>query len=69
MNTRVRLFAILRLATVAAALAGCGGTRGKLIVDTPATPYQKPDISEITGIEEPDDDGEGSAATPAETKK
>jgi hypothetical protein len=44
-------------------VAGCGGTAaGKIMADTPALPYLPPDISEITGIEEPDDmDGQDNA--------
>ena len=45
-------------------LAACG-TGGKMAVNTPMLPYQAPDISEITGIEEPDSDtteGSGSAS-------
>jgi len=46
-----RAFAILILS-----LAACGGTTaGKIMADTPVLPYQPPDISEITGIEEPDE--------------
>jgi hypothetical protein len=46
----------------------CGGHHGTLRVDSPVTPYQKPDISEITGIDEDDassDEGEKPAAAPA----
>ncbi len=43
-------------------LAACGH-QGKMVVDTPIAPYQKPDISEITGIDE--DDAEQPAAKPA----
>ena len=49
--------------------AACGH-QGKMRVDNPTVkPYQKPDISEITGIDEDDDAGSGSdagsAAAPA----
>jgi hypothetical protein len=48
--------------TGAGVLAGCGA-HGKLRVDSPVLPYQAPDISEITGI---DEDEAGSAnAQPA----
>ena len=40
-------------------LGACGGHHGKLVADSPVTPYEKPDISEITGIDEDE--------TPAET--
>jgi hypothetical protein len=60
MKARVILFAIVT------AGSACGGHTGKMVVDTPIRPYQKPDISEITGIDEDDADaGSGSAATPA----
>jgi hypothetical protein len=50
-----------------ASVAGCAKKPGKLMVDSPALPYQAPDISEITGIEEPDEEeaGEPSAGTGA----
>jgi hypothetical protein len=56
----------------------CGGHHGTLRVDSPVTPYEKPDISEITGIDEDDasssDEGEKPAApapapAPAPAKK
>ena len=49
---------------VTGGLAGCAGTRGKVVVDSPALPYQAPDISDITGIDDDDDAGSatGSAA-------
>jgi hypothetical protein len=62
--------ALLILAKVLAiaALAGCATPTGKLKVDTTILPYQAPDISEITGIEEPDpgeeSDETGSASAP-----
>jgi hypothetical protein len=48
-------------------VAGCGGGGGgKIMADLPVLPYLPPDISEITGIEEPDDmDGQDKAMTPA----
>jgi hypothetical protein len=45
-------------------LAACGH-QGKMVVDTPIAPYQKPDISEITGIDE--DEAQQPAAKPAPT--
>ena len=43
-------------------LAGCGGGGpGKIMADTPALPYQAPDIDEITGI---DSDAEPSEPAP-----
>ena len=53
-------FAKLAAATaVTGGLAGCAGTRGKVVVDSPTLPYQAPDISEITGI---DDDATGASS-------
>jgi hypothetical protein len=55
-------------------LAACGGGGpGKLAVDSPALPYQAPDISEITGIDEdaePADEAEEkpTVAAPAPAK-
>jgi hypothetical protein len=46
------------------AALGCGHS-GKMVVDTPIKPYQAPDISEITGIDEDDNADQGSAAAPA----
>ena len=43
----------------------CGGHHGKLVTDTPVTPYEKPDISEISGI----DEDETPAETPAPAEK
>ena len=64
-------FAKLAAATaVTGGLAGCAGTRGKVVVDSPTLPYQAPDISEITGIDDDDsgDSDAGSAAGSAATK-
>lgn len=38
---------------LALAAAACG-SHGRMRVDTPMNPYKAPDISEITGVEEPD---------------
>lgn len=46
--------------SAAIVLASCGGSRGKIVVDTPVLPYQAPDISEITGIDD-DDTGDADA--------
>ena len=35
------------------------------MADTPVLPYQAPDISEITGIEEPEEPEEGGDEAPA----
>ncbi|HEY0252173.1 MAG TPA: hypothetical protein VGC41_11640 [Kofleriaceae bacterium] len=45
-------------------LGACGGHHGALRVDSPITPYEKPDISEITGIDE--DEADADAAKPPE---
>ena len=55
-------------------LGACGGHHGTLRVDSPVTPYEKPDISEITGIEEEDatsadDAAPAPAPAPAPAKK
>ena len=58
------------------AASGCGGAGpGKIMADTKAptkedpnavlVPYQPPDISELTGIEEDEDAAEPKAAAPA----
>ncbi|HEY3807147.1 MAG TPA: hypothetical protein VGL61_31310 [Kofleriaceae bacterium] len=46
--------------------AACG-SHGQMRVDSPATPYVAPDISDITGIDDDDsgDDAGSAAATPA----
>jgi hypothetical protein len=46
------------------AAAGCGSRPNKIMADTPVLPYQAPDVSEITGIEEPEEpeEGEGGEA-------
>ncbi|MDB4952435.1 MAG: hypothetical protein JWO36_4 [Myxococcales bacterium] len=62
--TVVSLVKVLAFAT----LAACG-TQGKMRVDAPMMSYQAPDISEITGIEEPDTSDEGSGSGSAEPGK
>jgi hypothetical protein len=53
------------LALLILSLAACGGAAaGKIMADTPVLPYQAPDISEITGIEEPDE-SEATEKAPA----
>jgi len=46
---------------VVSGLAACGGPQGHMMVDTPVLAYQKPDISDITGIDEDSDSDAGSA--------
>jgi hypothetical protein len=52
----------LRVIWLLVALGACNH-QGRLRVDTPIAPYQKPDISEITGIDE--DEQEAAEKTPA----
>ena len=61
MKLRAMIVTVVKLSTLAGAgtLAACGA-HGQLRVDTPVLPYQAPDISDITGIDE-DDAGSGSA--------
>lgn len=70
MKIRAYSLAFVKLAAATAVtggLAGCAGTRGKVVVDSPALPYQAPDISEITGIDDDSDDA-GSASGSAAAK-
>jgi hypothetical protein len=54
----------IRALTLTVALGACGGHHGKLVADSPVTPYEKPDISEITGIDEDETPAETPAAAP-----
>ena len=49
-----------KVGVIAVAAAGCGSRPNKIMADTPVLPYQAPDISEITGIEEPDESEEAT---------
>jgi hypothetical protein len=51
--TTTRSWILLATIAAIAALAGCGA-HGKLRADSPVIEYRAPDISEITGVEEPD---------------
>jgi hypothetical protein len=57
---------LLAVTSIATAAACGGGGAGKIMADTPALPYQAPDIDEITGIDaddestEAEDTGSGS---------
>jgi hypothetical protein len=62
MKIRATFLGLVKI-SAALVLASCGGSRGKIVVDTPVLPYQAPDISEITGID--DDDTGDSGATEA----
>jgi len=66
MKIRATFLAFAKLAAATAVtggLAGCAGTRGKVVVDSPALPYQAPDISDITGIDDDSDDADAGSAT------
>jgi hypothetical protein len=45
-------------------LGACGGHHGAMRVDSPVTPYQAPDISELTGIDE-DEPASADESAPA----
>jgi hypothetical protein len=62
MKIRATFLGFVKIGT-AIVLASCGGSRGHVVVDTPVLPYQAPDISEITGIDEDtDSDSDATAA-------
>ena len=67
MKIRATLLVCAKVGVIAVAAAGCGPNRNKIMADTTVLPYQAPDVSEITGIEEPDesDESEGEAPAPA----
>ena len=46
---------LLRASFLALLIGGCATPFGKLVVDSPAMPYQPPDINELTGMPEEDD--------------
>ena len=51
----------MKIRVLALLLFAACGHQGRMRVDNPTVkPYQKPDISEITGIDEDDDAGSGS---------
>ncbi|MBA3397762.1 MAG: hypothetical protein H0T89_34380 [Deltaproteobacteria bacterium] len=62
---QLRAWLLMVAVSSVSALVGCGGTPGKLAVDTPALPYIAPDISEITGIEEPDEEEPEEETSPS----
>ena len=56
MKIRAALMTFVKVGVVAfAGLSGCASRPNKVLADTPVLPCQAPDISEITGIEEPDE--------------
>lgn len=72
MTIRALLLSSLRIAAFGAVggLAACGGSQGKLPVDTPVLSYKQPDIEDITGTDDTDSDdsdadsGSASATVP-----
>jgi len=62
MKIRATLLSFAKLAVVVTAVGACAAPRNKVMADTPVLPYQAPDIAEITGIEEPDEDAEEQEA-------
>jgi hypothetical protein len=64
MKIRAALMTFVKVGVVAfAGLSGCASRPNKVLADTPVLPYQAPDISEITGIEEPDESDVDEGAT------
>jgi hypothetical protein len=63
MKIRAAILSVVKVLAISTGLVACGGQHGRLTVDVPVLPYQPPDISEITGIPEPDEaDGDGSGS-------
>jgi hypothetical protein len=65
MQIRAALLTFTKIAVLAAATTGVGcggGGGGKILADTPALPYQAPDVDEISGTEPAD---EADAPAPA----
>lgn len=56
----------MKITPIAVALlaVACGGSHGTMRTDTPILAYQKPDVSEITGVPEPEPSDGAPAATP-----
>jgi hypothetical protein len=62
-----RWLGALVLALVASLAHGCGGgPGGKLMVDSPMTPFEAPDEDDLAGDEDDDEDDEDKAAPAAE---
>ncbi len=69
MKIRATFLGFVKIGT-AIVLASCGGSRGRVVVDSPVLPYQAPDISDITGIDEDgDSDAEAAGSGSAEAGK
>lgn len=65
MKIRAALMTFVKVGVVVGAgLSGCASRPNKVMADTPVLPYQAPDISEITGIEEPDESDVEEGTTP-----
>src|SRR5687767_2713850 len=62
MKIRATLLCFAKVAVVATTAVACASPRNKVMADVSVLPYQAPDISEITGIEEPDEDEESTEA-------
>jgi hypothetical protein len=70
MKIRAALMTLVKVGVVTFGFAGCAAKPNKVMADTPVLPYQAPDISEITGIDEPDEsDADEGTATPAPESK
>jgi hypothetical protein len=72
MRIRASILTFTKITLLAAAtgsIVGCGGGGGgKIMADTPALPYQAPDVDEISGTEpaeEPAEEAAGSDAAPS----
>jgi hypothetical protein len=65
MKIRATLLSIAKVSVVVTAAGACAGTPNKIMADTPVLPYQEPDIEEITGIDEPDEEEEEESEAPA----
>ena len=67
MKIRALVLSSLRIAAFGGLAAACGGSQGKVPVDTPILKYKQPDIDDITGADDDmdsdtDSDTAGSAA-------
>ena len=65
MRIRASILTLTKIAALAmgTAAVGCGGSAtGKILADTPALPYQAPDVDEISGTESSDDEAKPQAA-------
>jgi 2-oxoglutarate dehydrogenase E2 component (dihydrolipoamide succinyltransferase) len=65
MKIRATLLSFAKVAAVITVGGACASTPNKVLADTPVLPYQAPDIAEITGIEEDDEDTVDEEEAPA----